>query len=76
MLFSFMRLTGNKSNCFTSIGRKTYGIYIIHGFIVKTFVAYGSYDDMNIYKIILLFIVSVFIVVLIGKMDFAICKGE
>ena len=69
IIFAFFSIISNNKDRFTDIGRKTFSIYILHGFIVKFLVNSTTFYSENNYIIVLCsFIVTVAVIFIIYKL--------
>ncbi|BBF41614.1 arginine/ornithine antiporter ArcD [Lachnospiraceae bacterium KM106-2] len=66
-MFSIFAIVPTKKTVYTSLGRNTFTIYILHGFLVKLFVAFDYYDHMTLLKYIFLVPLLILMVELLGK---------
>jgi len=65
MSAAFMILVPHKHMMYSDIGLKTFNIYILHGFVIQTFWAFGFFDSLKKLNVTLVFLILILLNVII-----------
>lgn len=73
-IFAFMSLIPKKRFSFTTLGKNTLYIYLLHGFFIKTMVLFPIYDSIqNLYQYAFLFAASLALCYLLASRPVRLC---